>query len=73
MLEIEFIENVINSPVLSHPLKQALKEEAVNMSESERLSVCELLLSMEQAVGLGAEEFLAAYQSGDTDKLLSKE
>ncbi len=73
MLEAEFRESVMNSPVLSSSLKQTLTEEAANMTEGERLSLYELISSMEQAVGLGAEEFLAIYQNGDIMQLLPKE
>ncbi|MBP6889324.1 MAG: hypothetical protein KBC83_02285 [Candidatus Moranbacteria bacterium] len=68
----EFKERVVNSPVLSDAMKQALREESTSLNENEILSLERMLCSIEQAVGIGAEAFLDAYQRGDTATLLQK-
>lgn len=63
----------MNSPVLSDAMKQVLGEEISHLNENDRVSVCTMIRSMEQAVGAGAEEFLTAHQRGDMATLLLPE
>lgn len=70
MLDTELREIVMNSPVLSDAMKQVLGAEISHLNENDRVSICTMIRSMEQAVGAGAEEFLAAHQHGDMTTIL---
>lgn len=72
MLDTEFSEKVMDSPVLSQAVKQVLIESMSNLDGDTRAEVCALIRSMEQAVGEAAEDFLTVHQSGDIEQLLQK-
>ncbi|MBP6975662.1 MAG: hypothetical protein KBB51_02410 [Candidatus Moranbacteria bacterium] len=72
MLDAEFSKKVMDSSVLSQSVKRTLIESMSNLDGDTRTAVCELIRSMEQAVGEAAEEFLTVHQSGNIEKLLQK-